>query len=186
VLEPGRGLARWVRAGVLVALTVLVSIGGHVLAGGTVHLSGPAALGVLALGAMCVAAADTRRSAREILPVVLVAQPVLHLLASMGGHAHAAQPVAGTPAATGAGLPMVAAHVAGAAVVSLLLAHADRLVWALAGLRVRLAVPAVVPAGPPAWRPVVVPHRPALGVPARAALRAVPARRGPPAVAVAR
>jgi hypothetical protein len=184
VLEPGRGLARWVRAGILVALTVLVSMGGHVLAGGSVHLSGPAVLGVVALGAICVAAADTRRSTGEILPVVLVAQPVLHLLASMGGHAHAVQPAPDPSAGSGAGLPMVAAHVAAAALVSLLLAHADRLVWSLDGLRVRVpttAVPTV-----PAWRPLVVPRRPAPGVPARAALRAVPARRGPPVVAVAR
>ena len=40
----GQGPTRWLRAGVLVALTVLVSLGGHALAGGTVHVSGPMVL----------------------------------------------------------------------------------------------------------------------------------------------
>ncbi len=191
---PGRGVLRWSRAALLAALTVLVSLGGHALAGGTVHVSAPMVLGVLALGAMCVAAADTRRSAREIFPVVLLAQPVLHLLAGMGGHAHppggdlgtAAAPVV-IPALTGpspATAVMVAAHVAAAVVLSVLLAAADRVLWALAGLRVRVPVPAVA-AGPAPCRSLPA-RRDDACVPVRSALRCAPRlRRGPPVVAVA-
>ncbi|MGA7688498.1 MAG: hypothetical protein WCA29_04620, partial [Jiangellales bacterium] len=95
--SPGTGAARWARAGLLALLTVLISVGGHALAGGTVTLSMPLLLGGTALGALCVAAADVRRSFVEIVGVVLLAQPVLHLLASMGGHGHA-----GTGTASGA------------------------------------------------------------------------------------
>jgi hypothetical protein len=194
VHPPGRGVLRWSRAGLLVALTVLTSLGGHALAGGTVRVSTPMVLGVLALGAMCVAAADTRRSAREIFGVVLLAQPVLHLLAGMGGHPHAhagdlgaAVAPAMTPALAGpspATAVMVAAHVAAAGVLSVLLAAADRVLWALAGLRVRVPVPVVV-AGPPPCRPLPLRHDDAC-VPLRSALRCAPRlRRGPPVVAVA-
>ncbi|MGB9375315.1 MAG: hypothetical protein WCA82_14290, partial [Jiangellales bacterium] len=79
--SPGTGAARWARAGLLALLTVLISVGGHALAGGTVTLSMPLLLGGAALGALCVAAADVRRSFVEIVGVVLLAQPVLHLLA---------------------------------------------------------------------------------------------------------
>ena len=72
------------RAAVLAVLTTLVSLTGHVLAGGAIHVSGPMLLAALALGGMAVAAAEVRRSFPEILAVVLLAQPVFHLLASLG------------------------------------------------------------------------------------------------------
>lgn len=176
----GQGPTRWLRAGVLVALTVLVSLGGHALAGGTVHVSGPMVLGVLALGAACVAAAEVRRSFPEILAVVLLAQPVLHLLASMGGHQHGA----GNPTtAGGVSTGMLLAHLAASVLVSALLADADRVLWALAGLVVRVLPPAAAPVPvPAAGVPVVrVPC-----VPLPLALRSAPRRRrGPPVVVAA-
>jgi hypothetical protein len=128
VSTPSRGAARLARAAVLAVLTALVSLTGHVLAGGAIHLSGPMLLAVLALGGMAVAAAEVRRSFPEIFAVVLLAQPVFHLLASLGGHGSHASP------ATGMGAGMVISHVVGALVAGLLLAGAESAVWALAGL----------------------------------------------------
>lgn len=132
----GTGAPRWARASLLATLTVLVSVGGHALAGGTVELSLPLLLGGMALGLMCVAAADVRRSFREILAVVLLAQPVLHLLASMGAHGThgSVEPVSAA---------MVLAHVGAALVVTVLLAGAERGVWTYAELLRPARLPSV-------------------------------------------
>lgn len=127
----------------LASLTFLISVGGHALAGGTLHLSMPMLLGGAGLGALCVAAADVRRSFGEILAVVLLAQPVLHLLASMGGHGPSTV-AAGHPPDPQVGIGMVLAHVGAALVVSLLLADAERAFWALAGLLSPVRVPRLV------------------------------------------
>jgi hypothetical protein len=183
VQSPGHGAARWLRAAALVALTALVSIGGHALAGGPVHVSGPMVLGVLALGAMCVAAADVRRTFPEILAVVLLAQPPLHLLASLGGHDHSA-PVSLTAESAGITPSMLIAHGAAALLVSVLLADVERLWWALDGLRWRTRLPEYVAAVPVAT-PTIVPVA-AEDVPTASALRAAPRyRRGPPVVVAA-
>jgi len=144
VRTPGTGAARWARAGLLALLTVLISVGGHALAGGTVTLSMPLLVGGVALGALCVAAADVRRSFAEIVGVVLLAQPVLHLLASMGGHGHGHA----APGTLGVGPGMVLAHVGAALAVSVLLADAERAFWTMAGLM----RPVRVPDAPPACR----------------------------------
>ncbi len=141
---PGTGAARWARAGLLALLTVLISVGGHALAGGTVTLSMPLLVGGAALGALCVAAADVRRSFAEIVGVVLLAQPVLHLLASMGTHGHGQA----APGTLGVGPGMVLAHVGAALAVSVLLADAERAFWTMAGLM----RPVRVPDAPPACR----------------------------------
>jgi hypothetical protein len=96
-------------------------------------------LAALALGGMAVAAAEVRRSFPEILAVVLLAQPVFHLLGSLGGHGSHASPAAGL----GAG--MVLAHVVGALVASALLAGAESAVWALAGLLAPSRIPTTEP-----------------------------------------
>ena len=141
VSTPSRGAARLARAAALALLTTLVSLTGHALAGGALHLSAAMLLASLALGAMAVAAAEVRRSFPEILAVVLLAQPVFHLLASLGGHGSHASP------ATGMGAGMVLAHVVGALVASVLLAGAESAVWALAGLLAPLRVPSTEPTG---------------------------------------
>jgi hypothetical protein len=132
-----------VRAGLLALLTVLISVGGHALAGGPVHVSLPLMLGGAALGGMCVAAADVRRSFPEILAVVLLAQPPLHLLASIGAqHGSGATPT-GHVSAT-----MVLAHLAAALLASVLLADAERALWTLAGLFRLAPIPQTVPLQP--------------------------------------
>lgn len=138
VTTPGKGSPRLARAGVLALLTVLISVGGHALGGGTVHLSLPMLIGGAALGALCVAAADVRRSFVEILFVVLMAQPVLHLLASMGGHGADSAVLHVTPA-------MALGHLGAALVVSVLLADAERAFWTLAGLFAPVRLPAPAP-----------------------------------------
>lgn len=152
---PGQGSLRWVRAGVLALLTVLISVGGHALAGGSLHLSMPMLLGGAALGALCVAAADVRRSFAEILAVVLLAQPVLHLLASMGGHGSTTVDTGGS-AVPHVEAGMVLAHVVAALVVSLLLADAERAFWTLAGLLAPMRVPRLVTVGTCGHPPVPV------------------------------
>lgn len=172
VTTPGRGWARLARAGLLALLTVLISVGGHALAGGPVHLSMPMLLGAAGLGALCVAAADVRRSFGEIFAVVLLAQPVLHLLASMGGHGPHAAP---TPVTAG----MAAAHAGAALVVSVLLADAERTLWMLAGLFVPVRLPGPPPAcrcAPPAVPAVEDAPTPLFSV----ALASSVSRRGPP------
>ncbi len=181
----GRGWPRLLRAGLLVTLTVLVSIGGHVLAGGAVHASAPAVLGVLALGAICVAAADTRRGVAEILPVVGLAQPVLHLLVSMGAtHGHGAG--ASLPAVSSVStVGMLLAHGVAAVVVSVLLAHAETLLWVLMGLARRMSLPRWQPVGVPALSRLAVAPRVCALPPCSGMRAAPPLRRGPPGALVA-
>lgn len=172
---PARGLARVARAGLLAGLTVLISWGGHAVAGGAVHVSLPMLLGGAALGALCVAAADVRRSFPEILAVVVVAQPVLHLLASMGGHGSHGGGSHG-------GIGMVLAHGGAAVLVSALLADAERAVWTLAGLLAPFRLP--TPVRMPIDTPVVVTTRDTARAPLRSTWVASGLfSRGPPVVA---
>jgi hypothetical protein len=178
VTSPGSGLSRWARAGLLALVTVLISIGGHVLAGGTVHLSTPLLLGAAALGALCVAAADVRRSFGEIFAVVLLAQPVLHLLSVMGAHGSHA----GSEAPVGTS--MVLAHVAASLVASVLLADAERAFWTMAGLLLPVRIPTPTVACRCAL-PRVSPHDPT-PTPLFSTWHAGTLwRRGPPVVALA-
>jgi hypothetical protein len=126
---------------VLAAACLGMSMAAHVAAGGAVHLSAGMLAGGLALAAICVAAADVRRSFGGILGVVLLSQVSLHLFAGAGSH-HA------DPAGFGLTPAMVAFHSVAAVLVSLVLAHGERLVWALWGLARLPRVPrlgAVVP-----------------------------------------
>lgn len=135
----GRGAPRLLRASALAVLTALVSLSGHVLAGGALHLTLPLLIGAVALGAMAAAAADARRSFPEILAVVVLAQPVFHLLASLGGHGSHASP------ATGMGAGMLLAHLIGASLAAVLLSGAESALWALAGLFSPASVPTTDP-----------------------------------------
>lgn len=132
-MTPGTGAARWARGGLLSLLTVIISVGGHAVAGGSVHLSMPLLLGGSALAAISVAAAESRHSFAQIFGVVLLAQPVLHLLASMGTH--------GSSSSGGGAGVMVSGHVLAALLVSALLADAERSVWTVAGLLAPVRLP---------------------------------------------
>lgn len=174
VTSPGTGWGRLTRAGLLAALTMLISVGGHALAGGAVHLSMPLLIGAAALAALCVVAADVRRSFGEIVAVVLLSQPVLHLLASMGAHGPHAETM---PLTVG----MAAAHVGAALVGSALLADAERAFWTLAGLFTPVRIPRPAPVcrcAPPAVPTFDDRPSPLLFV----ALASSVSRRGPPTV----
>jgi hypothetical protein len=170
--------------------TLVVSVSGHVVGGGSVALGeGPigagTVLGGLLLAAIAVAAAETRRSGWAVLGVVLGAQPFFHVLAEAGGHGGASSHAHG--AAAGFDSRMVLGHVAAAAVVTVLLTAADRVVWgrwALATrfvrvLRLASPVPWVAPAG---VRPMPVAAHRAVSLQVAAWI----GWRGPPAVAAAR
>ncbi len=140
---PGRGTARIARGLLLAAGCLMIPSAGHALAGGDLGLSGPYLLVAGLLAAMCVALADRRRDLPFIAAVVLLSQPALHVLLSLSAHSDT-DPWHG-------GLPMVAAHVAAAGVVSVLLAGGEQAVWALGSLCRRL--------DPKSWRipPTAVP-----------------------------
>lgn len=165
------------RGAALAAAAVLVSLLGHVAGGGALAPSAPLALGGALLGALCVAAADARRSLPAVLATVLAAQPVLHLLAGLGGtHAHTAHPHAQVDV-----LAMATGHVAAAVVASVLLAEGDRVLFALDALAARCVLGALLP-GP---APAAAQASPPVSTPAELVSRLwadAVGRRGPPAV----
>lgn len=125
MVNPGRGGWRLLRGLSLASACLTMSLTAHAAGGGAVHLSPGLVVGGLALSVICVAAAESRGSFGGILSIVVVSQVVLHLFAAAGAqHADAAPGMVGL---TGA---MAGHHAVAAVVVSLLLAHGDRLIWA--------------------------------------------------------
>ena len=126
----GKGRLRALRGLTLAAACLGIPAAAHVLVSHDLPVGGPYLLVAGLFSGMCVALADRRRSLAEIGVVVALSQPVLHVLLSLSGHG-------GEPIWTG-GWPMAFAHAAAAAVVTVLLAGAERLLWCLASLRDRL------------------------------------------------
>ncbi|TDC50018.1 hypothetical protein E1212_16490 [Jiangella ureilytica] len=146
---PGRGLARFGRGFLLAQVCLALSAGAHAAAEGTVHLTDGMLFAWLLLSALCVAAAERRRNLAGIATVVVVSQVVLHLLAPISTHDVATA----APSAE-----MIGWHVVAALLASLLLAHGERLAWAVWSLagppRVPLTlhpVPAVAGPAPVGW-----------------------------------
>jgi len=125
----GRGRLRALRGLILAAACLGIPAAAHLLVSHDLPFGGPYLLVAGLFSGMCVALADRRRSLAEIGLVVALSQPILHVLLSLSGHG-------GEPIWTG-GWPMALAHAA-AAVVTGLLAGAERLLWCLASLRDRL------------------------------------------------
>lgn len=173
--SPGQGAWRWVRGSVLAGLCLTLSLFAHVVAGGALDLSPVMLFAAGLLAGMCVAAADRQRSLAGIIVVVGLSQVVFHLLAGM--HAHG-----GTHGSTGSDTAMVLTHTLAALLVSVAVAHGERLIWsifALLGLR-RVARLIRLRPSPPARRPApthVLPLVPSL---ASAFPRACAPWRGPP------
>jgi hypothetical protein len=126
----GKGRLRALRGLILAAACLGIPAAAHLLVSHDFPFGGPYLLVAGLFSGMCVALADRRRSLAEIGVVVALSQPVLHVLLSLSGHG-------GDPIWTG-GWPMAFAHAAAAAVVTGLLAGAERLLWCLASLRDRL------------------------------------------------
>jgi hypothetical protein len=138
----GRGKPRVVRGLGLAGACVGLPIGAHVLAAGSLPAPGPYLLAAVFLAAICIALADDRRGLLEIATVVGLSQPVLHSLLTHCGSEAESTPRGGV--ALGDGWTMFMAHVVAATVLTVLLAGAERVFWALAA--VLGALPRPVPA----------------------------------------
>jgi hypothetical protein len=179
VPPPGRGLLRFARGGVLAGFCLLLSLTAHVAGGGAPHLSSGLLVAGALLAVVCVAAADRQRGLGGIVAVLAVSQVLFHLLSAGGEHGAA---VSGTVSGTvSPSIAMVAAHALAAAVVGLLLAQGERLVWslvALCGVLRAILLVRLTLVGPPGTPPVPAPERATVrqGV----CPRSGPVWRGPP------
>lgn len=177
-MSPGRGRARVYRGLTLSAACLATPAVAHVAAGGGVPAAGPLLFVAALLSVACVALADRRRTAGEIAAILLLSQPVLHVLFALSGHGTAA--VVPSPA-------MAIGHGLAALSLTAILAGAEALTWSLAALSATVllrraralftfAARAVVPAAPPhgadASTPAYVRH-----------LTDTAPRRGPPVIA---
>ncbi len=180
VPPPGRGLPRFVRGGVLAGFCLLLSLTAHVAGGGTPHLSPGLLVAGALLAVVCVAAADQQRGLGGIVAVLGTSQVLFHLLSAGGEHG-------GTVSATVTpGASMVLAHAVAAAIVGVLLAHGERLIWSLVTLcGVLRAI--LLACQPPHTAPAGTPPAPALeraNLPQGVFPRSGPAWRGPPALSI--
>lgn len=109
------GAARWVRGGVVAALTVGLGTGAHVAAGG--HAPPAALLAALAilLTGLAVAVAGRRFDASTLLGLFLLAQTGVHLTATAAApHGSVADPA------------MIATHLLAATALVLVVQHGER------------------------------------------------------------
>jgi hypothetical protein len=163
----GRGL-------VLAALSTLLIGVGHVLAGGAVPDLGVLVVLFPLLTGALVGMADRCRSIRATVMTLAGGQYVLHVLLQLL-HPHAHHAASAVPDPTS----MIAVHAVATGLVAVLLHHAERAV-AVLGSALRRVLPRR-PFVPPSDGPLLPLrlHGPA-PLTRRAALAAVPARRGPP------
>jgi hypothetical protein len=161
------------------AACLLLPTVAHVTAGGgvPVHLGFLFAAGLLSIA--CVALADRRRNPAEIAAVLLASQPALHVLLGMAGHGHGAAPPNG--------MSMVVAHVIAAGVLTVLLAGAESVVWAMSALsttvllrRVRRLLAGARTVQTSVWTPKSAPETGRVSQAER--VGGVAPRRGPPAL----
>jgi hypothetical protein len=152
VTSPGRGTLRVARGLTLAAFCLVMSMTAHAAAGGAVHVSSGLLIGGMALSVICVAAADTRRSFGGILAVVIVSQIAMHLFAGVGGH-HVESASFGWTA------EMIIYHVVAAVLLSTLLAHGERLLWAMFDLAQLPRIPLVSSPVPEEREPVLLDTR---------------------------
>ena len=175
--SPGGGRARVARGLALSAACLVVPAVAHVVAGGGAPTAGAFLLGAALLSIACVALADRRISLGLIAAMVFASQPVLHILLDMSAHAHHG----GGPSVSAG---MVAAHAIAAAVLTVLLAGAESVVWTMAtlsstlllrGVRAVLGATVTAAVRPPSVRPAWAPVHPYV----LSVTRTAP-RRGPP------
>jgi hypothetical protein len=125
VTSPGRGRFRAARGLVLSAACLLVPTTAHVMAGGGAPTTGPFLFGAALLSVASVGLAERRLGAGELAILMFASQPVLHVLLALSGHES-------TAISVDAG--MVLAHALAAAVLSVLLAGAESVLWVMAAL----------------------------------------------------
>ena len=148
--NPGGGLLRLARGGLLAVCCTALALLGHLAGGGRGVPSLPVLLAVTALvGAGFCVLADRRRQFHQILAGALAAQVAFHLsfsLAAPIGAAHGAAYVHGGPVDVDP--PMLVGHGVAAAAIAILVSRGEDLVWALFHLLglVWLPRPDVLPA----------------------------------------
>jgi hypothetical protein len=124
-MSPGRGRFRAARGLVLSAACLLVPTTAHVIAGGGAPTTGPFLFGAALLSVASIGLAERRLAAGELAVLVFASQPVLHVLLALSGHGS-------TAISVDAG--MVLAHAVAAAVLSMMLAGAESMLWVMAAL----------------------------------------------------
>ena len=176
---PGRGRLRAARGAALAAACLGLPVVAHVVAGGHAPSPGPFLLAAALFSTACVALAARRLGAGQVVALVLLSQPVLHVLLTLSGHQDDAWAVDSA---------MAAWHAAAAVVVGCLLAGAESVVWSLWALSATLLLRrarSLVTGSLVDARTVVIEGHPDLDVTPTFGLivaRAEP-RRGPPAPA---
>jgi hypothetical protein len=175
-----RGVPRVARGVGLAVCCAALGVAGHAAASGRLPELGPAVVLTVLLAAAGIALADRQRGLPAIASTVGGTQVGLHFLLDVLGHGHAAG--ATPPAPPADPVVMTGVHVVAAIVTALLLAGAERSIFALAGvlgwlLRGVPVRPLAMPAcGPPVALPIMD------GTPGelRLLLRRIHGRRGPP------
>jgi hypothetical protein len=120
-VQPGGGVLQAGRAAALTGGSLAVATVGHASAGGTIHVSGGLAVAAVALFSLCYVLAERQRGVLTIATVSVLAQPVIHMAASVGGHSVSTNP--SNPSV------MALAHVVAALAAAVLLAEGERLLW---------------------------------------------------------
>ncbi|GAA5002551.1 hypothetical protein [Actinopolymorpha pittospori] len=156
--NPGSGLLRISRGGLLAVCCTALALLGHVSSGGG-RPPVPALLAVtVVVGSAFAVLADRRRAFGQILVGALVAQVAFHtaFTLSMPGHHH----VSGVAVSHGStelffglksGIPMLLGHLVAAVLVAVLAASGEALVWALYHLLGLVRLPDLakpLPSGP--------------------------------------
>lgn len=121
----GRGAARVTRGLTASTACALIPTVGHAAAAGGVLVDAGYIGAVVLLSIACVALADRRRNAVEIIAILMLTQPAFHVLLVMGSHHHDAL----SPS-----LSMALAHVVAAFVIGVMLSGAESTMWAMAAL----------------------------------------------------
>ena len=178
-----RGAPRVIRGVGLAVCCAALGVAGHAVAGGRLPAPGTTVVLTVLLAAAGIALADRQRGLPAIASTVGGTQVGLHLLLNALAHGHVAG--ADPPALPIDPVAMTGVHAVATIITALLLAGAERSMFALAGvlgwlLRGVPVRPFVIPVCGP---PVVVPAVPAVHVAAgelRLLLRRVHGRRGPP------
>lgn len=123
VIEPGTGMLRIARGGVLAVACTLIAATGHVGGGGQLpHLTPLLVTGAL-LGGAFVVLADRQRSLLQVAPAAVGSQVLFHAAFATFG--------LGSPVPD---LGMLTSHLGAAFVMAVLTTHGDGLLWALARL----------------------------------------------------
>jgi len=174
-LSATRGVPRVLRGLATAGVSAALAVAAHAAAGGGLPSTGTAVVLTAVLAGAGVALADRRRGFRSILAVVGAGQLGMHVLLDQFGHAHAGTDVSAL---------MVVTHAVAAVAVAMLLAGAERSVFAvvavlrwLLGGALTAPRPLPVTASPSRPAPASVPPG---SITLDVLLRRANARRGPP------